>query len=76
MYVKVHVYAGMKKEKVTKIKDNTYEIVTKAPAERNLANEHVREVIAQEYGVIAKAVRIVSGHHNPSKLLEVIKNEA
>lgn len=75
MYVKVHVYAGMKKEQVTKIKDGTYEIVTKAPAERNLANEKVREVIAREYGVSVKAVRIVSGHHNPSKLLEVIIKE-
>ncbi|MEN9920553.1 MAG: hypothetical protein RL538_446 [Candidatus Parcubacteria bacterium] len=75
MYVKVHVFAGMKKELVTKVKDNHYEIVTKAPAERNLANEHVREMIAREYGVGKKAVRIVNGHHNPSKLLEVIQSE-
>ncbi len=75
MYIKVHVYAGMKKEQVNKIKDNTYEIITKAPAERNLANEKVREVIASEYGISVGAVRIVSGHHNPSKLLEVIIKE-
>jgi uncharacterized protein YggU (UPF0235/DUF167 family) len=75
MYVKVHVYAGMKRESVTKTKAETYEIVTKAPAERNLANEKVREVIAQEYKVSIKQVRIVSGHHNPSKLLEVIQSE-
>lgn len=76
MYVKVHVYAGMKKDTVTKITEDTYEIVTKAPAERNLANERVRELIAAEYGVAEKAVRIVNGHHNPSKLLEVINHEA
>lgn len=75
MYVKVHVYAGMKKEQVKKLKDNSYEIVTKSPAERNIANEKVREVIANEYQVSKKAVRIVNGHHNPSKLLEVIKVE-
>lgn len=75
MYVKVHVYAGMKKEVVTEVKDNVYEIVTKVPAERNLANQKVREIIAEQYGVSVKAVRIVSGHHNPSKLLEVIKSE-
>jgi uncharacterized protein YggU (UPF0235/DUF167 family) len=75
MYIKVHVYAGMKKEQVTKKKDDTYEIVTKAPAERNIANEKVREIIAAEYGVSIKAVRIVNGHHNPSKLLEVIIKE-
>ncbi len=76
MYVKVHVYAGMKKEQVKKVKEDTYEIITKAPAERNVANERVKEVIAEAYGVGVKAVRIVNGHHNPSKLLEVIKNEA
>ncbi|MEY2665561.1 MAG: hypothetical protein RLZZ480_666 [Candidatus Parcubacteria bacterium] len=75
MYVKVHVYAGMKKESVTKTKENVYEIVTKAPAERNLANEVVREVLAREYGVSVKAIRIVNGHHNPSKLIEVIQSE-
>ncbi len=74
MYVKVHVYAGMKKESLKKIKDNTYEIVTKTPAERNLANEKVREVIAEEYGVQKKAIRIINGHHTPSKLLEVIQS--
>jgi uncharacterized protein YggU (UPF0235/DUF167 family) len=75
MYVKVHVFAGMKKESVKKLKDNVYEIVTKAPAERNIANERVREIIAEECGVSTKAVRIVSGHHSPSKLLEVIQSE-
>lgn len=75
MYVKVHVYAGMKKESVTKVKADTFEIVTKAKAERNLANERVREVIAEAYGVTKNAVRIVNGHHNPSKLLEVIQSE-
>ncbi len=75
MYVRVHVYAGMKKEQVTKLKDAVYEIVTPAPAERNLANQRVRELIAREYEVTASSVRIVTGHHNPSKLLEVIQSE-
>jgi uncharacterized protein YggU (UPF0235/DUF167 family) len=76
MYVKVHVYAGMKKDSLVKLKDNVYEVVTKAPAEQNLANRRVREMVAEEYGVAEQAVRIVNGHHNPSKLLEVIQNEA
>jgi uncharacterized protein YggU (UPF0235/DUF167 family) len=75
MYIKVHVYAGMKKESVVETKKDTFEIITKAPAERNLANERVRDVIADIYGVTRKQVRIVNGHHNPSKLLEVIQSE-
>ena len=71
MYVKVRVYPGMKKERVNKAAPHAYELVVKAPAERNLANERVRELIAAEYSVRVRSVRIVSGHHCPSKVLEV-----
>jgi uncharacterized protein YggU (UPF0235/DUF167 family) len=73
MYVKVRVYAGMKKDSLTKLKENYFEIITRAPAQGNAANQRVRELIAVEYGVTEKAVRLVSGYHHPSKILEVIK---
>lgn len=75
MYVKVRVYPGMKKESIKKLEEDSFEIITKAPAERNLANIRVRELIATEYEVSVSAVRLVTGHHNPSKILEVIKSE-
>ncbi|MEK7638763.1 MAG: DUF167 domain-containing protein [Patescibacteria group bacterium] len=71
MYVKVRVYPGMKKEKVTEIGPHHYECILKAPAKRNLANERLREIIADIYKVALPAVRIVTGHRSPSKLLEV-----
>jgi uncharacterized protein YggU (UPF0235/DUF167 family) len=73
MYVKVRVYAGMRKDSLTKLKEHYFEIITKAPAQGNAANAEVCALIAAEYGVSAKAVRIISGHHHPSKILEVIK---
>jgi uncharacterized protein YggU (UPF0235/DUF167 family) len=75
MYVKVRVYPGMKKESVNKIEEDSFEIITKAPAERNLANIRVRELIAMEYEVPVSAVRLVTGHRSPSKILEVISSE-
>lgn len=74
MFLKVHVYPQMKKERVTKLKEHTYEIVVKEPAERNLANKRVRTLIAREYGITDKDVRIVTGHHSPSKVLELTLN--
>lgn len=65
----------MKKEQLTLLKDDAYKIILKVPAQRNAANVRVRELIAEEYGVTQKAVRIVTGHHHPSKILEVIKKE-
>jgi uncharacterized protein YggU (UPF0235/DUF167 family) len=75
MFVKVHVYAGMRHESIKKIKDHTYQIVTKSPAKRNVANQKTKEIIAQEYGVVPDAVRIVLGHHSQQKLLEVISGK-
>lgn len=71
MYIKVKVEAGSKKEKIGKLSDNRYEIKVKEPAERNLANTRIREIIADIYKANVKAVRIVSGHQSPSKILSV-----
>lgn len=71
MYVKVRVYPGNKKEVVIKLDDNYYEIRVKEPAERNLANSRVRQLIGREYGVTEKQVRLVTGHHSPVKILDV-----
>lgn len=75
MYVKVRVYPGMKKESIIKTDEDAFEIITKAPAERNLANIRVRELIAMQYEVPVSAVRFVTGHHSPSKILEVIRSD-
>lgn len=72
MYVKVRVFPGNKKEVVQKISDSTYEIRVKEPAERNLANQRIRELIALEYAVTSKQVRIVSGHRSSTKIVDVI----
>ena len=71
MYIRVRVYAGMKKEFVKKIKDNHFEIAVSAPAKQNLANKRVIELIAREFKVKKGGVRIVSGHHWPGKIFNV-----
>ncbi len=72
MYVKVRVYPDNKKEMIIKLADNHYECRVKEPAERNLANNAVKVLIAREYGVTDKQVRIVTGHHSLVKILDVI----
>ena len=71
MYIKVKVEAGAKKEKIEKKSENNFLIKVKEPAERNLANVRIREIIAFIYGVNSKSVRIISGHQSPSKILSV-----
>lgn len=71
MYIKVRVTAGAKKEAVTKVSKSSYKMSVKQPAERNLANVRVIELMASHLKVPAKTVRIINGHHSPSKLLSV-----
>ncbi len=48
-----------------------FEITVKEPAERNLANGRVRELLAREFGLELRRVRLVTGHHSGSKIFEV-----
>ena len=71
MYVKVRVIAGGKKEKATKVSDDTFEMVVKEPAERNLANKRICMLLSEIYGLPVEKVRIVTGHHSQSKIFDI-----
>lgn len=71
MYVKVRVIAGAKKEMFEIISENHFKISVKEPAKQNLANRRIVELIARHFKVPAHSVRLVSGHHSPSKILAV-----
>ena len=65
--VSVHAFAGAKKEKVIKVKNSDFEIYVKEPAQNNLANKRLRYLLAVEYGVSIKDVKILTGHKSPKK---------
>lgn len=71
MYIKVRVIPKAKREQVKKIDKETFEITVKEPAERNLANNRIKELIAEFYGVETKSVRLITGHRSGSKILDV-----
>lgn len=71
MYIKVRVTVGAKKELVKPISKSSYTIHTKEPAERNLANAKVRELLARELGIEKAKIKIINGHHSPSKLISI-----
>lgn len=71
MYVRVRVTPEAKREVVTRKSGDTFEISVKEPAERNLANRRVVALIAAHFKVPVGAVRIISGHRSPGKILSV-----
>ena len=73
VYIKVRVKTGQKKESVLEASKTSFQISVKEKAERNSANARIIKIIAARLGVPVKTVRIINGHHTPSKLLSVTK---
>ena len=69
MYIKVRVIADARSEKVVRESDDHFVISVKEKARANLANGRILRIISDIYK--NKKVRIISGHHSPSKLLSV-----
>ena len=74
MYIKAKVIVDAKKEKIIKKSKNHFEISVKESAERNLANKKVVELVRDYFKVYNGDVRIVSGHHSPSKIISIPEN--
>lgn len=71
MYIKVRVQAGAREESFSLKKKDYFEIKVRQKAERNMANKQVMTLIAQHYNIPLGKVKIISGHHSPSKILSV-----
>lgn len=71
MYIKVRVTPNAKKESIMQLKDREYAISVREPAERNLANMRIREIMAEQYDVVVGKVHIISGHRSPSKIINI-----
>jgi uncharacterized protein YggU (UPF0235/DUF167 family) len=71
MYIRVMAYPSAKKEQITEVGESRYEIKIKEPAERNLANLRIRQLLAEKYGIEEGKVRLVSGHQNSRKIFSI-----
>jgi uncharacterized protein (TIGR00251 family) len=71
VYIKVKVITEARKEKIVKKTKDHFDISVKEPAERNMANKRVLELVRDYFKVYNGDVRIVSGHHSPSKIISL-----
>lgn len=69
MYIHIRIKTKQKIESITKLSDTKFEVSVKEEAKQNRANTRMIELV-KEYFKTNK-VKIVSGHHSPSKLLSV-----
>ncbi len=70
-YIHVKVIASASKESFKQKNEDHFEISVREKAERNMANGHVLELIAEHFKTLKNKVRIINGHRSPSKLLVV-----
>ena len=71
MYIHMKVTPGAKKESFNMLDETHGVICVKEPAEQNRANKRLCEILAEHYRVSPKAVRIINGHHNRTKLISI-----
>ena len=71
MYIKVLVHTSAKKELLKEISPDHFEISVKEKPIQNMANRRVIAIVAERFNVSLKKVKIINGHHSPSKLLSV-----
>jgi uncharacterized protein YggU (UPF0235/DUF167 family) len=71
MYIKALVTPGARKERVTVKSPDTFLISVREPAERNLANHRIRQILAEYYSVPVAQVRLLTGHRSSSKMLVI-----
>jgi uncharacterized protein YggU (UPF0235/DUF167 family) len=69
--VKVRVVTNAARESCEESAKGSYVIAVREPAADNCANRRVIELVAEKLGVEPRAVRMLSGHHRPSKLLRI-----
>jgi len=71
MYIKVKAFPSSKKESLIKETDDRFIIHIKEPSKRNLANKRIILLLAEYFKISKGKVRIISGHHSPSKIVSI-----
>ncbi len=69
--IPVKVVPGSSRDRVAGLLGDALKIAVSAPPEKGKANQAVIEVLARALGVKRNAVRIVAGHTQPRKAVQI-----
>lgn len=71
MLVRVKAFPAARKERVIETGEGTYDIYVREPAQHNMANTRVRQLVALQCGVSVDRVRMQSGARSRGKIFVV-----
>lgn len=72
MLLHIKVKAGSKKDSVLKKSETSYVVSVKEEARENMANKKMLALMAETLSVPVSIIRLITGHHTPSKIIEVL----
>ncbi|MES2060158.1 MAG: DUF167 domain-containing protein [Patescibacteria group bacterium] len=73
MLIHIKIQPESKEDKVIMKSDNSYIVYVREKAERNQANIKMRSLLATHFKVDLGKVKIITGHHAPSKIIDIIE---
>lgn len=73
MLIHVKIIVDSKEDKIVQKNETSFTVHVKEPAEDNRANKRMIELVADRFGIVRSKVRIITGHHHPSKILDIIE---
>lgn len=73
MLIKVKVKAESKNEQILKLSEDSFSVKVKEKADRGLANQKVKEILALYFKVSAGKIKLVKGGKKPGKIFEILK---
>jgi len=71
MYIRVHVIPSSRRERIVEENEMTLRVEVREPAERNLANKRIKEILAEKFGVALAQVTMLTGHRSSSKMYSI-----
>ena len=75
MFIKLKVHPGERRDKLVKKAPDAYEIWTKAPPERGLANASAIRQLSLALGINSKTIMLIKGATSPAKIVKIISPE-
>jgi uncharacterized protein YggU (UPF0235/DUF167 family) len=69
--VRVKAFPDSPKESIEETAPGSFRIFVREPAERNEANRRILEVLALHLGLPPSRLRMIKGHKEPAKLIEI-----
>lgn len=71
MYIYIKALTNQKEERVFERKPGYFDVLVREKPEQNQANRKIIQIVAGYFKIEPEQVRMISGHHKPSKILSI-----